>query len=101
MGDFNHPKICCRDNTTGHKQSRTSCFDDNFLLQVAEEPARRGAMLDLVLTSRKQLVGNVNFKCSKKCSDNELLRFKIPKMARRLHSKVPLPMARGPVVSDL
>ena len=34
MGDFNHPDICWRDNTAGHKQSRRflECIDDNFLL---------------------------------------------------------------------
>ena len=60
MGDLNHPDICWRDNTAGHKQSRRflECVDDNFLLQVIEEPRRRGAMLDLVLT-KEELVGNV------------------------------------------
>ena len=30
MGDFNHPDICWRDNTAGHKQSRRflECVDD-------------------------------------------------------------------------
>lgn len=33
----------------GHKQSRMflECLDDNFLLQMTEEPVRRGAVLDL------------------------------------------------------
>ncbi|GAB0207569.1 hypothetical protein GRJ2_003222600 [Grus japonensis] len=33
MGDFNHPDICWRDNTAGHKQSRRflECVNDNFL----------------------------------------------------------------------
>ncbi|GAB0205938.1 hypothetical protein GRJ2_003059400 [Grus japonensis] len=36
--DFNHPKICWRDNTAGHKQSRKilECVDDNFLFQVID-----------------------------------------------------------------
>ncbi|GAB0188002.1 hypothetical protein GRJ2_001265500 [Grus japonensis] len=48
MGDFNHPDICWRDNTAERKQSRKflECVDDNFLLQVTEEPTRRSAMLD-------------------------------------------------------
>ena len=55
MGDFNHPNIFWRDNTAGHKQSRRflKCAEDNFLLQMIEEPKRRGAMLDLVLTTRR------------------------------------------------
>ncbi|GAB0204972.1 hypothetical protein GRJ2_002962800 [Grus japonensis] len=60
MGDFNHSEIICwRSNRAGHKQSRKflECVDDNFLLQVTEEPTRRGAMLDLVLTNKEGLVG--------------------------------------------
>ncbi|PKU28440.1 rna-directed dna polymerase from mobile element jockey-like [Limosa lapponica baueri] len=57
MGDFNNPDSCWRDNTAGHKQSRRflECTDDNFFLQVMEEPMRRGAMLDLVLTNKEGL----------------------------------------------
>ncbi|XP_068014821.1 protein phosphatase 1 regulatory subunit 7-like [Melanerpes formicivorus] len=31
------------------------CIEDNFLLQMVEEPTRNGAMLDLVLTNREGL----------------------------------------------
>ncbi|GAB0182918.1 hypothetical protein GRJ2_000757100 [Grus japonensis] len=89
MGDFNHPNICWRDNTAGHKQSRRflECIDDNFLLQVTEEPTRRCAMLDLVLTNKERLVGNVKLKGSLGCSDQEMVEFKILRAARRVHSK--------------
>jgi len=45
MGDFNHPDICQRDNTAGHRQARRflELVEDNFLLQVTEEPTRRGS----------------------------------------------------------
>ncbi|GAB0208476.1 hypothetical protein GRJ2_003313300 [Grus japonensis] len=87
MGDFNHPDICWRGNTAGHKQSRKflECIDDNFLLQVTEEPTRRGAMLDLVLTNKEGLVGDVKLKGSLGCRDHE---FKILRAARRVHSKL-------------
>ncbi|GAB0205799.1 hypothetical protein GRJ2_003045500 [Grus japonensis] len=64
MGDFNHPDICWRDNAAERKQSRKflECVDDNFLLQVIEEPTRRGAMLDLVLTNKEGLVGDMKLK---------------------------------------
>ena len=90
MGDFSHPDICWRDNTAGHKQSRRflECIDDNFLLQVMEEPMRRGAMLDLVLTNKEGLVGNVKLKGSLGCSDHEMVEFKILKAVRRAHSKL-------------
>ncbi|GAB0182885.1 hypothetical protein GRJ2_000753800 [Grus japonensis] len=90
MEDFNHPNICWRDNTAGHKQSRRllECIDDNFFLQVIEEPMRRGAMLDLVLTNKEGLVGNVKLKGSLGCSDQEMVEFKILRAARRAHSKL-------------
>ncbi|GAB0187276.1 hypothetical protein GRJ2_001192900 [Grus japonensis] len=90
MGDFNHPNICWRDNTAGYKQSRRflGCIDDNFLLQVIEEPTRRGAMLDLILTQEEGLVGNVKLKGSLGCSDHEMVEFKTLREARGAHSKL-------------
>ncbi|PKU40674.1 glycerol kinase [Limosa lapponica baueri] len=90
MGDFSHPSICWRDNTAGHKQFRRflECIDDIFLLQVTEESTRRGAMLDLALTSQEGLVGNVKLKGSLGCSGHELVEFKILRTARMVHSKL-------------
>ncbi|GAB0205450.1 hypothetical protein GRJ2_003010600 [Grus japonensis] len=90
MGDFNHPDICWRGNTAGHKQSRRflECVDDNFLLQVIEEPTRRGAMLDLLLTNKEGLVGDVKLKGSLGCSDHKMMEFKILRAARKACSKL-------------
>ncbi|GAB0205858.1 hypothetical protein GRJ2_003051400 [Grus japonensis] len=90
MGDFNHPNICWTDNIGGHKQSRRFLehVHDNFFLQVTEDPTRRGAMLDLVLTSKEGLVGNVKLKGNLGCSDHETVEFKILRTARRAHSKL-------------
>ncbi|GAB0206807.1 hypothetical protein GRJ2_003146300 [Grus japonensis] len=90
MGDFNHPNIRWRDNTAGHKQSRRflECIDDNFLLQVIEEPMRRGAMLDLVLTNKEGLVGDVKLKGSLGCSDHKMVEFRILRAVRRACSKL-------------
>jgi len=89
MGDFSHPDICWRDNTAGHKQCRRflECID-NFLLHVREEPTRRGAVLDLVLTNKEGLVGDVKLKGSLGCSDCEMVEFKILRAVRRAHSKL-------------
>jgi len=78
MGNFNHPNICWRDNTAGHRQARRflACVEDNFLLQVIEEPMRRGVMLDLVLTNKEGLV------------DPKMVEFKILRTGRRVHSKL-------------
>ncbi|GAB0204724.1 highly reducing polyketide synthase PKS6 [Grus japonensis] len=93
MGDFSQPRICWRDNTARHKQSRRflEYVDDNFLLQVIEEPTRRGAMLDLVLTNKEGLVGNVKLKGSLGCRDHEMVEFKILRAARRVRSKLTTP----------
>jgi len=90
VGDFNHPDICWKDNTAGHKQSRRflECIDSNFLLQVIEEPTRRGAMPDLVLTNKEELVGNVKLKSSLGCSDHEMVEFRILRAVRRVHSRL-------------
>ncbi|GAB0206060.1 hypothetical protein GRJ2_003071600 [Grus japonensis] len=90
VGDFNHPDICWRDNTAGHKPSRTflECADDNFLLQLREEPRRRSAMLDLILTNKESLVGDVKLKGSLGGSDQEMVEFRILRAARRACSKL-------------
>ncbi|GAB0179239.1 hypothetical protein GRJ2_000389200 [Grus japonensis] len=87
MGDFN---ICWRDNAAERKQSRKflECIDDNFLLQVIEEPTRRGAMLDLIFTNKEGLVGDVKLKGSLGCSDHKMVEFTILRAARRAHSKL-------------
>jgi len=88
--DFNHPNIFWRDKIAGHKQSRRflDSADDNFLLQVIEEPMRRGEMLDLVLTNKEGLVGNVKLKDNLGCGDHETVEFKILRAVRRAHSKL-------------
>ncbi|GAB0182749.1 hypothetical protein GRJ2_000740200 [Grus japonensis] len=45
-------------------------------------------MLDLVLTNKEGLVGDVKIKGSLGCSDHEMVEFKILRAARRAHSKI-------------
>ncbi|GAB0205822.1 mitochondrial enolase superfamily member 1 [Grus japonensis] len=45
-------------------------------------------MLDLVLTNKEGLVGDVKLKGSLGCSDHEMVEFKILRAARRAHSKL-------------
>jgi len=79
MGDFNHPDFCWEDHTARHMQSRRflQSIDDNFLMQVLEEPMRRGALLDLVLMDKKGLVENVKVGGSLGSSDHEMVNFRI------------------------
>ncbi|GAB0208055.1 hypothetical protein GRJ2_003271200 [Grus japonensis] len=46
-------------------------------------------MLDLVLTNKEGLVGDVKLKGSLGCSDHEMVEFEILRAARRAHSKLP------------
>ncbi|GAB0207135.1 mitochondrial enolase superfamily member 1 [Grus japonensis] len=79
MGDLNHPDICWKGNTARHAQSRRflQSIDDNFLIQLVEEPTRRGVLLDLVLTNKEGLVGDVKVGGSLGCSDHEMVEFRI------------------------
>ena len=45
-------------------------------------------MLDLLLTNKEGLVGDVKLKGSLGCSDHEMVEFKILRAARRTHSKL-------------
>jgi len=45
-------------------------------------------MLDLVLTKKEGLVGNVKIKGSLGCSDHEMVEFKILMAVRRAHSNL-------------
>ncbi|GAB0209810.1 mitochondrial enolase superfamily member 1 [Grus japonensis] len=45
-------------------------------------------MLDLVLTNKEGLVGDVKLKGSLGCSDHEMVEFRVLRAARRVHSKV-------------
>ena len=69
MGDFSHPNISWRNNTAGHRQSSRflECIDDKFLLLEIEVQMRSGAMLDLVLSNKEGMVGNVKLKRSLGC----------------------------------
>jgi len=61
MGDFNHPGICWEDCRARHMLSRKFLqgINDNFLMQVMEEPTRRCMLLDLVLMNNEGLVEDV------------------------------------------
>lgn len=87
MRDFNHPDTCWRDSMAMHRQPRRflECVNHNFLTQVIEEPTRRGAMLDPVLTSREEPIGDAVLQGSLGCSDHEMVELKILRAVRRAY----------------
>jgi len=90
VGDFNHPDINWEDHTARHTQSRRflQSIDDNFLMQVVEEPTRKGSLLDLVLTNKEGLVEDVKAGGSLGCSDHEMVELRILRVGSRAISRI-------------
>ena len=61
MGDFNHGHIQWKslESTGGEDQQFLFLVQDSFLTQHVLEPTRGENVLDIVLSSQKELVGNV------------------------------------------
>lgn len=77
IGDFNHPDICWKDNTDRHKQLKNFLQNTgkNFLTKMGEDPTRRGVLLDLVLTEKEGLFGDVQVGSIIGCSDQEMVEW--------------------------
>jgi len=90
MGTFNHPDISWEDHTARHMQSRRflQSIDDNFLMQVVEEPTRKGVLLDLVLKNKEGLVEDVKVGGRLGCSDHEMVEFRILRGGSRGISRI-------------
>jgi len=90
VGDFDHPNICWRDNTAGHQRLKKFLerVDGNLLFQIVQEPMRRGAMLDLVLTNKERLMSDEKLKGSLGYSDHEMVEFKVLRASKRVCSKL-------------
>jgi len=90
MGDFNHLDIRWEDHTARHMQCRRflQSIDDNFLMQVVEEPTRKGTLLDLVLSNKEGLAEDVKVGGRLGCSDHEMVNFRILCGGSRVISRI-------------
>jgi len=90
VGDINHPDITWEDHTARHTQSKRflQSIDDNFLMQVLEQPTRKGALLDLVLIKKEGLVDDVKAGDTLSCSDHEMVEFRILCGGSRVISRI-------------
>jgi len=90
MGDFNHTDISCEEHTARQVQSRRFLqnIDDNFLMQVVEEPTRKDALLDLVLRNKEGPVEDVKVRGRLGCSDHEMVEFMILHGGSRAISRI-------------
>ena len=79
MGDFNHGNIKWDTmQSTGVEDKQFLCLvQDNFLTQHVLEPTRATRVLDIVLSSQKELVDNVNIKEPLGSSDHNQMHFNI------------------------
>ena len=79
MGDFNHGNIKWDTLlSTGVEDQRFLCLvQDNFLIQHVLEPTRATSVLDMVLSSQKELVDNVEIKEPLGSSNHNQMHFNI------------------------
>ncbi|GAB0190901.1 hypothetical protein GRJ2_001555400 [Grus japonensis] len=56
--------------------------------RVIEEPMRTGALLDLMLTNNKGLVGDMKVKGSLGCSDHEMVELRILRGGSRIKGRL-------------
>ena len=77
LGDFNHPDICWKRSIVSCKQHRglLECSVDNLLSQVTDSPARGDAILDLLLTSINELIGDIRIGGCLGSSDHAVAEF--------------------------
>ncbi|GAB0190175.1 mitochondrial enolase superfamily member 1 [Grus japonensis] len=100
MGD--HPDICWKGNKASHALSRRflQSIDDNFLIQVVDDPTRREVLLDLVLMNKEGPVGDMNAGGSLGCSDHEMVEFRILHGRSRAGDLVTQDMEEAEVLND-
>ena len=79
MGDFNHGNIKwdTLQNTGVEDQTFLCLVQDNFLTQHVLEPTRATRILDIMLSSQKEFVGNVVIQEPLGNSDHNQLHFNI------------------------
>ena len=79
MGDFNHGNIKWDTlQITGVEDQQLLCLvQDNFLTQQVLEPTRATRILDIVLSSQKELVDNVEIREPLGSSDHNQMHFNI------------------------
>ncbi|PKU41917.1 egf-like repeat and discoidin i-like domain-containing protein 3 [Limosa lapponica baueri] len=79
LGDFNHPDSYWKSSTVSSRQSGglLECIEDNFLSQVIDSPTRGDAILDLRVTSARELIGDMKIGGSLGCSDHAVMQFTV------------------------
>ena len=99
MGDFNHGNIKWDTlQSTGVEDQKLLCLvQDNFLTQHVLEPTRATRILDIVLSSQKELADNVEIKEPLGSSDHNQMHFNINVKSDKTKVKA----KKNPIVSGL
>jgi hypothetical protein len=86
MGDFNFPELdwSNRDNLDVQNPF-VDCLLNNFLFQLVDEPTRGKNYLDLVLSSEKNMIQQLNVGEPFETSDHQIIRFEM--LCKRLRIK--------------
>lgn len=78
-GELCPPHVWWEGNRAGSRQSRRvlESAAGSFFTQVVDEPAREGALLDLSLVNKEELIRELKADGKVGCSIQELMKFKI------------------------
>ena len=78
MGDFNYPELKWdKAETISESHPFVECVNNNFLIQLVDEPTRDKNYLDLVLCSDESIVESLFVGEPFETSDHQLIRFKL------------------------
>lgn len=60
---------------------------DNFLTQLIQNPTRKGILLHLILTNKKEMITDMIIRDNLGCSYHEMVELKIPREENKTKSK--------------
>ncbi|KAJ7415707.1 hypothetical protein WISP_76594 [Willisornis vidua] len=69
-------------------------MNDNFLIQLIDEPIRRSALVVLMLTNKEEFIGDVKFEGSLDYNDHEIMEFRTLRGGSRAKCKITAPNFR-------
>lgn len=90
LGDFSYPNMCWKRSTVSCRQSRAllEFMEDNFLTQVVDSCTGGVALLDLMVTSASELIGDIKIEGSQGCSDHALVESAVLRGLGQVRCKV-------------
>jgi len=75
--------VSCR-----HSRRLLECTEENFLIQIIDSTTRADAILDLLVTNAREVIGDVKIGGSLSCSDHAVVMFAVLRDMGQAKSKV-------------